>query len=124
MTGQWHDYQHWLEALVTYTPDQLEELSERAKLFMLSWLPENAPILRASSNLRSSISYSSKPVERPTRKRNWRIPPWSLHTFGQTPCICRSRPDEAHRKCHRQGIGDIDAWDGRKLTISVEVTLH
>ena len=125
-TGQWHDYQHWLEALVTYTPDQLEELSERAKLFMLSWLPEN------------KFDPSSVEIEPPIFHIILEQFPWNdrrgkekTGAAFQAMVFAYIRADAPHLQVETrrvrtgsarvQGIGDIDAWDGRKLTISAEV---
>lgn len=125
-TGQWRDYQHWIKTLVTLTPAQLTDLADRAKEFMLSVLPE------------SKFDPSSVVVEMPIFHILLQKFPWDARRGSektgaafQAMVFAFIRADAPHLQVETRrvragssrvkGIGDIDAWEGRKLTISAEV---
>lgn len=125
-TGQWRDYQRWIEALVTFTPVQLTDLADRAKEFMLSVLPER------------KFDPSSVVVEMPIFHIILQRFPWEARRGSektgaafQAMVFAFIRADAPHLQVETrrvrtgssrvQGVGDIDAWEGRKLTISAEV---
>lgn len=125
-TGQWRDYQRWLESLVTFTPAQLADLAEKAKDFMLSILPER------------KFDASSVVVDMPIFHIILERFPWDARRGSektgaafQAMVFAFLRADAPHLQVETrrvrtgssrvQGVGDIDAWEGRKLTISAEV---
>jgi|GEM_PF-851414 len=125
-TGQWKDYQRWLESMVTFTREDLIDLREKAKGFILSFLKE------------SKFDPSSVVVRPPIFRMLIEQFPWSdrrgqekTGAAFQAMVFAFIRADSPHlqvevRKVRTgsarvKGIGDIDAWEGKALTISAEV---
>lgn len=125
-TGQWRDYHRWIEALVTFTPAQLADIANRAKAFMLSILPED------------KFDPSSVVLEMPIFHIVLQKFPWDARRGSektgaafQAMVFAFIRADAPHLQVETRrvrtgssrvkGIGDIDAWEGRKLIISAEV---
>ena len=125
-TGQWHDYQPWIDTLVTLTPIELADLADKAKEFMLSFLPER------------TFDPSSVVVQKPIfhillEKFRWAERRGSEKTGAafQAMVFAFIRADAPHLQVETRrvrtggarvhGVGDVDAWNGRQLTISAEV---
>ena len=125
-TGQWRDYQPWLDSLVTFTPAQLEQLREDAKAFVLGFLKEVV------------FDPSTVVVDPPIFRILIEQFPWTERrghektgAAFQAMVFAYIRADAPHLQVETRkvrtgssrlkGIGDIDAWEGKKLTISVEV---
>lgn len=125
-TGQWHDYQHWIETLVTLTPEQLTTLADEAKAFMLSWLPEEK---FDPSKVVKELPIFQILLERfPWNERRGKE---KTGAAFQAMVFAFIRADAPHLQVETRkvrtgsarvrGIGDIDAWEGKNLTISAEV---
>lgn len=125
-TGQWRDYIPWLESLVTFTPDQLEDLDARARDFVLSHLPKA----------------TFDPAEVSTEPRLLELLieefPWHERATGektgaafQALVFAYLRANSPHLQVENRkvrtgsaragGVGDIDAWEGRRLISTAEV---
>lgn len=125
-TGQWRDYRKWLETLVTLSPAQLADLADQAKDFVLSVLPEN------------KFDPSTVVVEPPIFHTLVEQFPWDARRGSektgaafQAMVFAFIRADAPHLQVETRrvrtgssrvkGIGDVDAWEGRRLAISAEV---
>ncbi len=124
-TQAWADYRNWLDALVTYTPDQLAALRERVADYVLEKLQSQAfdpdsvaiepPLFRL---LLEGFDMTSKKGE-PTGAA------FQGMVFGFV------RADNPHLQVEidkvrtgskrLQRVGDIDCWEGGRLAISAEV---
>lgn len=125
-TGQWRDYRQWLETLVTLTPSQLEDLAEQAKDFVLSVLPESK--FDPSTVVREPPIFHTLLEQFP-----WDARRGSERTGAafQAMVFAFIRADAPHLQVETRrvrtgssrvkGIGDVDAWEGRRLAISAEV---
>lgn len=125
-TGQWRDYRQWLDTLVTLSPAQLNDLSDKAKEFVLSVLPE------------SKFDPSTVLVEPPIFHTLLEQFPWDARRGSektgaafQAMVFAFIRADAPHLQVETRrvrtgssrvkGVGDVDAWEGRRLAISAEV---
>lgn len=125
-TGQWRDYQRWIETLVTLTPSHLLDLQEKAKEFVLATLP-------ASKFDPSTVVVEPPIFHRLLQEFKWHDRRGSEKTGAafQAMVFAFIRADAPHLQVETRrvrtgsarvsGIGDVDAWEGRKLTISAEV---
>lgn len=125
-TGKWADYRKWLDALVSYNADELVDVRDRAKAFVLARLPEtkfdpssvvvDPPIFRI---LIERFSWTERRGREPTG------------AAFQALVFAYIRADAPHLQVETRkvrtggarvkGIGDIDAFEGERLTISAEV---
>lgn len=125
-TGKWADFRNWLDSLVTFTTDQLIDVRERAKAFVLETLPEtkfdpatvviDPPIFRI---LIERFAWTERRGREPTG------------AAFQALVFAYIRADAPHLQVETRkvrtggarvkGIGDIDAFEGERLTISAEV---
>lgn len=125
-TGQWHDYKHWVEALVTFTPAQIAALSDAAKTFMLDHLPERK--FDPSSVVVEPPIFHILLERFPLDKRRGSEKTgaaFQAMVFGFIRADAPHLQVETRRvrtgSARVSGIGDIDAWEGKKLTLSAEV---
>lgn len=125
-TGKWADFISWLDSLVTFSAEELVEVRERAKDFVLDILPEtkfdpstvvvDPPIFRM---LIEKFSWTERRGREPTG------------AAFQALVFAYIRADAPHLQVETRkvrtgsakvkGIGDIDAFEGERLTISAEV---
>lgn len=125
-TGQWRDYLQWLEVIVSLAPNQLVDLAEQAKDYVLFLLPEN------------KFDPSKVTVEPPIFHTLLEQFPWDARRGSektgaafQAMVFAFIRADAPHLQVETRrvrtgssrvkGIGDVDAWEGRRLAISAEV---
>lgn len=125
-TGQWKDYLPWLESLVTFTPSQLKKLDRKARQFVLAHLPKA----------------TFDPAEVSTEPRLLELLieefPWHERAAGektgaafQALVFAYLRANSPHLQVENRkvrtgsaragGVGDIDAWEGRRLISTAEV---
>ncbi len=124
-TGQWHDYRHWLDALVTLSPSDAEWLADAVEAHVLSVLPshdvdygELPPLERSFSRLLEGFDLA----------KQGREPPGAAFQ-GAVYAYIRADAPHLHLEVARAGagskrlgrVGDIDGWDGERLVLSVEV---
>ncbi|MGN7161939.1 restriction endonuclease, SacI family [Sphingomonas sp. SAFR-052] len=125
-TGKWADFIPWLDSLVTFTAAELAEVRDRAKAFVLETLPEtkfdpstvvvDPPIFRI---LIEKFGWTERRGREPTG------------AAFQALVFAYIRADAPHLQVETRkvrtggarvkGIGDIDAFEGERLTISAEV---
>lgn len=125
-TGKWADYRHWLDAMAPMSDDDLRWLSSKSVEFVLSELVDQ------------SFDPTSARADPPVFK--WLLEKFEFNAIAkgeptgaafQAAVFGYIRADAPHlqveaRKARegsarRQGIGDIDAWEGSQLVISAEV---
>lgn len=124
-TQAWADYSHWLDALVTFTPKELDDLREQVVDFVLAKLKSqefdpasietDPPLFRL---VLESFSLTAQKGE-PTGAAFQGI------VFGFV------RADNPHLQVEidkvrtgskrLQRVGDVDCWEGSRLAISAEV---
>ena len=124
-TQAWSDYIHWLDALVTYSDDQLAELKGRVNQFVLDTLASQ------------EFDPNSVEVEPPL----FRLLLESFDMTAQKGELTGAsfqgivfgflRADNPHLQIEiekvrtgskrLQRVGDVDAWEGGRLAISAEV---
>ena len=125
-TGKWADYRHWLDALVTFSKKDLERVRDTAVDHMLSVLEER------------TFDPSKVVADMPMFLILMQQFPWHIRAKGeptgaafQAMVFAYIRADAPHLQVETRkvrtgsarlgGIGDVDAWDGQRLTISAEV---
>ena len=128
-TGKWADYRRWLDALVTFSKSEIEEVRRRAVDHMLSVL------------VKREFDPSKVVVDPPVFLMLLEQFPWDKRAKGeptgaafQAMVFAYIRADAPHLQVETRkvrtgsaklkGVGDVDAWEGQKLTISVEVKHH
>lgn len=125
-TGQWRDYQRWLDALVTFTPDVIKDVKERALAFTLGHLPEEtfdpAEISREPRLFEILIEYFEWSARAKGEKTG---AAFQALVFGYIRANSPHLQVEARKvrtgSARAGGIGDIDAWEGRSLISTAEV---
>ncbi|RWB36790.1 hypothetical protein [Mesorhizobium sp.] len=125
-TGKWGDYRHWLDALVTFSEEQLVEVRERAKQFVLdemeavvfdpSLVRVDPPVFKL---LLEQFDFRARAKGEPTGAV------FQAMVFGFIRADAPHLQVEARKvragSARTKGIGDIDAWEGDRLIISAEV---
>ena len=125
-TGKWADYRHWLNALVTFSLNDLLTIKTQTRTFVLGTLPAHA------------FDPSSVRVEPPIFRMllqsfrfDQRAPGETTGAAFQAAVFGYIRADAPHLQVEARkartgsarlaGIGDIDAWEGDQLVVSAEV---
>lgn len=125
-TGKWADYRRWLDALVTFSAAELQEVRDKAVTYMLSVLEKR------------EFDPSKVVVDPPIFLMLLEQFPWDQRAKGeptgaafQAMVFAYIRADAPHLQVETRkvrtgsarlkGIGDIDAWEGQRLTITAEV---
>ncbi|QRM34785.1 hypothetical protein [Microvirga sp. VF16] len=125
-TGKWADYRDWLDVLVTFTGEQLKEVRDRTKEFVLdelkpvvfdpSTVKTEPPIFR---QLLQEFDFRDRARGEPTGAA------FQAMVFGFIRADAPHLQVEARKvrtgSARLKGIGDIDAWEGDRLVISAEV---
>lgn len=125
-TGQWRDYMHWLESLVTFSPETLRNTSEAARNFVLEILPRYTfdP---------AEISRSTRFFELLIENFPWNDRATSERTGAAFQALVFGyiRANSPHLQVETRkvrvggsrvdGVGDVDAWEGRQLVSTAEV---
>lgn len=124
-TQAWADYRHWLDALVTFTPKQLEKLRTRVTDYVLEALKSQEfdpssvktepPLFRVVLESFSVVSQKGEPTGAA----------YQGIVFGflraDNPHL-QVEIDKVRTGSKRlQRVGDIDCWEGARLAISAEV---
>jgi hypothetical protein len=124
-TQAWADYRDWLDALVTFSPDELINLRSRVNQFVLDTLKSQAfdpatidvepPLFRL---ILAGFAMTAQPGE-PTGA------PFQGIVFGflraDNPHL-QIEIDKVRTGSKRlQRVGDVDGWEGARLAISAEV---
>jgi hypothetical protein len=124
-TQAWADYQRWLDALVTFTPKQLEKLRTRVTDYVLdalksqefdpSSIKTDPPLFRVVLESFSVVSQKGEPTGAA----------YQGIVFGflraDNPHL-QVEIDKVRTGSKRlQRVGDIDCWEGARLAISAEV---
>lgn len=124
-TQAWADYQRWLDALVTFTPKQLDGLRDKVAGYVLSQLKsqEFDPASVEADPPLFRIVLESFPIK--ARKGEPSGAAFQGIGFGFV------RADNPHLQVEidkvrtgskrLQRVGDIDCWEGSRLAISAEV---
>ena len=93
-TGQWHDYRHWLDALVTLSPSDAEWLADAVEAHVLSVLPshdvdygELPPLELRFSRLLEGFDLAKQGASRPERPPGRGLTPY----IRPMPRTCISR---------------------------------
>lgn len=124
-TGKWADYRSWLDALVTFSKDELNEVRSKAVEHMLSVLEKR------------EFDPSKIVVDPPVFLMLLERFGWNEKFKGeptgaafQAMVFAFIRADAPHLQVETRkvrtgsaklkGVGDVDAWEGQRLTISVE----
>ncbi len=125
-TGQWRDYLPWLESLATFTPEQLMDLDARARDFVLSHLPK-------ATFDPAEISTEPRLLEHLIKEFPWdeRAQGEKTGAAFQALVFAYLRANSPHLQVENRkvrtgsaragGVGDIDAWEGRRLISTAEV---
>lgn len=128
-TGKWADYRRWLDALVTFSKKEIADVRDQAVDHMLSVLEKRV------------FDPSKVVVYPPVFLMLLEQFPWDKRAKGeptgaafQAMVFAFIRADAPHLQVETRkvrtgsaklkGVGDVDAWEGQKLTISVEVKHH
>ncbi|WP_448031869.1 hypothetical protein [Bradyrhizobium liaoningense] len=125
-TGKWADYRRWLDALVTFSADQLNDVRQRTIDFVLAELEAvvfdpasvriEPPIFK---ELLESFDFRARAVREPTGAA------FQAMVFGFIRADAPHLQVEARKVrtggARLQGVGDIDAWEGDRLVITAEV---
>jgi len=124
-TGQWRDYRHWLDALVTFSHDETAHLEDAVIRHVLDELGSHEldparlrPLERPFTRLLEEFDLSKQGRE-----------PLGAAFQGAVYAYIRADAPHLHLEVSRAGagskrlgrIGDIDGWDGERLVLSVEV---
>lgn len=125
-TGKWADYRRWLDNLVGFSAAELEAIRDQAKAFVLESL--EAVVFDPSSVRIEPPIFKQLLEEFDFRARAQREPTgaaFQAMVFGFVRADAPHLQVEARKvrtgSARLQGIGDIDAWEGDRLVISVEV---
>lgn len=124
-TAAWPDYRHWLNALCTFSDDELVALRTKVCDFVLVSLPSHA------------FDQSSVPVEPPLFQEILSSFDITKKTGEKSGSAFQGivfgfiRADNPHLQIEiskvrtgskrLQRVGDVDAWEGNRLAISAEV---
>jgi len=124
-TQAWRGYMRWLDALSTYSDADLDSIRERVVKFVLQELPDQ------------SFDPDSVELEPPLFERVLRDFDLLHHKGEKSGAAYQGivfgflRADNPHLQVEidkvrtgssrRKRIGDIDAWEGRRLAITAEV---
>ncbi len=124
-TQAWSDYRRWLDALVTFTPKQLQQLRARVTDYVLATLKSqefdpssiktDPPLFRLVLESFSVVSQKGEPTGAA----------YQGIVFGflraDNPHL-QVEIDKVRTGSKRlQRVGDIDCWEGARLAISAEV---
>lgn len=124
-TQAWGDYRNWLDALVTFTPKELNQLRSKVVEYVLTELksqefdptsvPTEPPLFRLILESFSLTAHKGEPTGAA----------YQAIVFGFV------RADNPHLQVEidkvrtgskrLQRVGDIDCWEGSRLAISAEV---
>jgi hypothetical protein len=124
-TQAWADYRRWLDALVTFTPKQLEKLRTRVSDYVLATLKSqefdpstvktDPPLFR---HLLENFSVLSQKGE-PTGAAYQGIVFGFLRADNPHLQVEIDKVRTGSKRLQR--VGDIDCWEGARLAISAEV---
>lgn len=125
-TGKWADYRHWLDSLVGFSAANLQKVIDLSVEFVLAELPEQAfdadSVIAEPALFRlllTEFDFGARAKGEPTGAA------FQAMVFGfiraDAPHL-QVQATKARAGAARTGnIGDIDAWDGDRLVVSVEV---
>lgn len=124
-TQAWGDYMHWLNALATFTREELKDLRAEVTSFVLETLPSH------------EFDPATVEVAAPIFRLVLEEFDLSKHKGEKTGAAYQGvvfgfiRADNPHLQVEvdkvrtgstrKQRVGDIDAWDGERLAITAEV---
>lgn len=125
-TGKWGDYRHWLDAMVTFSADDLRRIADETRAYVLTQLREHVfrpedvrvepPIFLI---LLRDFSFGQRAVRETTGAA------FQAAVFAYIRADAPHLQVEARKvrtgSAREAGIGDIDAWEGDQLVISAEV---
>ena len=125
-TGKWADYRRWLDSLVGFSQEQLEDVRDRSKQFVLhtlkavvfdpSTVKVEPPLFK---QLLEDFDFDDRAKGEPTGAA------FQAMVFGYIRADAPHLQVEARKvrtgSARVQGVGDIDAWEGDRLIISAEV---
>ena len=125
-TGKWGDYQHWLDALVRMSKQDLEWVARSCVAFVLDELKDQSfdpssvraepPIFKW---LVKDFEFGERAPGEPTGAA------FQAMVFGYVRADAPHLQVEARKaragSARTQGIGDIDGWEGDQLIVSAEV---
>lgn len=124
-TQAWADYEHWIDALLTFSEAQLEELEENAKKFVLEALPAQSVNAELVKREPPRFYLFLRDFDLTAHKGEPTGAAFQAAVFGYL------RADAAHLQVDvgkvRAGskrvgrVGDIDARDGELLVLAAEV---
>jgi hypothetical protein len=125
-TGKWADYRAWLDAMVSFSPEDLAHVADETRAYVLAQLPEHVfdpttvrmepPIFRM---LLDTFPFGDRARGETTGAA------FQAAIFGYIRADAPHLQVEARKvragSARTAGIGDIDAWEGDQLIISAEV---
>lgn len=124
-TQAWPDYLSWLDALATFSADQLAQLRRAVVEFVLDTLPSREFDPSSIEHEPPLFQLIIENFELTARKGEPTGAAYQGLVFGFL------RADNPHLQVEidkvrtgsrrRQRVGDIDAWEGRRLAITAEV---
>jgi hypothetical protein len=124
-TQSWKDYTHWIDELCTFTIEQLQEIRSTVVEFVLAELPSHQFVPGRDGRreavfrkLLEEFDFGARPGERTGAA-------FQGVAFGfiraENPHL-QVEVDKVRAGSRRlQRVGDIDAWDGKRLAATVEV---
>lgn len=124
-TQAWADYQSWLDALSTFTADQLNELREKVAAFVLNALPSQAFDPTTVAVDPPLFRLLLEGFEMTSQKGELTGAAYQGIVFGflraDNPHL-QIEIDKVRTGSKRlQRVGDVDGWEGARLAMSAEV---